>query len=206
MLRSKLKKLWAIEYFWVLLHVRVPPPPPPPRGVPGPSPGGTQTPPGVPRPPLPPGDVPRPHPGGVPDPPPCGQTDRWMEGQTLVKTLPSLVLRTRAVITEALSPVYPQYLYYALHYSKESPVFRPSIYCQLVNNFESFSLSRKLGYNFWDRRKSFYDLFFILTGVFIFLTGVMFFISIIMWDSFYLLQLISQIFDVFRPLIVKPCC
>ena len=30
--------------------------------------------------------------------PPCGQTDGWMEGQTLVKTLPSLVLRTRAVI------------------------------------------------------------------------------------------------------------
>ena len=29
--------------------------------------------------------------------PPCGQTDGWMEGQTLVKTLPSLVLRTRAV-------------------------------------------------------------------------------------------------------------
>ena len=32
-------------------------------------------------------------------PPPCGQTDGWMEGQTLVKTLPSLVLRTRAVTT-----------------------------------------------------------------------------------------------------------
>ena len=30
--------------------------------------------------------------------PPCGQTDGWMEGQTRVKTLPSLVLRTRAVI------------------------------------------------------------------------------------------------------------
>ena len=29
--------------------------------------------------------------------PPCGQTDGWMEGQTLVKTLPSLVLRTWAV-------------------------------------------------------------------------------------------------------------
>ena len=32
--------------------------------------------------------------------PPCGQTDGWMEGQTLVKTLPSLVLRTRAVNSE----------------------------------------------------------------------------------------------------------
>ena len=32
--------------------------------------------------------------------PPCGQTDGWMEGQTLVKTLPSLVLRTRAVIIQ----------------------------------------------------------------------------------------------------------
>ena len=30
-------------------------------------------------------------------PPPCGQTDGWMEGQTRVKTIPSLVLRTRAV-------------------------------------------------------------------------------------------------------------
>ena len=35
-------------------------------------------------------------------PPPCGQTDGWMEGQTLVKTLPSLVLRTRAVIISYL--------------------------------------------------------------------------------------------------------
>ena len=80
------------------LGVRVPP-----RGVWVPSQGGPGTP-----------------PGGVPDrvpptaswhsgkcckalwdmgtpPPPCGQTDGWMEGQTLVKTLPSLVLRTRAV-------------------------------------------------------------------------------------------------------------
>ena len=35
--------------------------------------------------------------GGTWPPPPCGQTDGWMEGQTLIKTLPSLVLRTRAV-------------------------------------------------------------------------------------------------------------
>ena len=35
-----------------------------------------------------------------PPPPPCGQTDGWMEGQTLVKTLPSLVLRTRVVMTK----------------------------------------------------------------------------------------------------------
>ena len=75
----------------------------PPGGVPGQVPprGGTRS--GTP-------------PGGYPDPPaapwhsgkcckalwdmgtpPCGQTDGWMEGQTLVKTLPSLVLRTRAV-------------------------------------------------------------------------------------------------------------
>ena len=73
---------------------------------------------------TPPGGVPRPQypPGGggtrtsVPPPaaswhsgkcckalwdmgtPPCGQTDGWMEGQTRVKTLPSLVLRTRAVM------------------------------------------------------------------------------------------------------------
>ena len=36
--------------------------------------------------------------------PPCGQTDGWMEGQTRVKTLPSLVLRTRAVIINAIVP------------------------------------------------------------------------------------------------------
>ena len=58
--------------------------PGPPQGVPGPPQGGTRT---------------RTPPGGVPGPPlpPRGQTDGWMEGQTLVKTLPSLVLRTRAV-------------------------------------------------------------------------------------------------------------
>ena len=43
---------------------------------------------------------------GIWVPPPCGQTDGWMEGQTLVKTLPSLVLRTRAVITTPLFQSY----------------------------------------------------------------------------------------------------
>ena len=31
--------------------------------------------------------------------PPCGQTESWMDGQTRVKTLPSPILRMRAVIT-----------------------------------------------------------------------------------------------------------
>ena len=90
------------------------------RGVPGPwTPLGVRVPPGGIQVPLgsgyPPGGVWVP-PGGVWVPPhclmafwemlqnimgygypPCGQTDGWMEGQTLVKTLPSLVLRTRAV-------------------------------------------------------------------------------------------------------------
>ena len=88
--------------------------PDPPGGVPGPPPGGgTQTPLGGY--PDPPGGVPGP-PRGVPGPPrgstrtpppPCGQTDGRMEGQTLVKTLPSLVLRTRAVIN-AFSSSCPQ--------------------------------------------------------------------------------------------------
>ena len=39
--------------------------------------------------------------------PPRGQTDGWMEGQTLVKTLPSLVLRTRAVTSYIVSLFNP---------------------------------------------------------------------------------------------------
>ena len=82
----------------------------PPRGGPGAPPGGVTWP------GTPPG-------GGVPDRPPpyCLMafwemlqsimgygypplwTDRLMDGQTRVKTLPSLVLRTRAVITATLS-------------------------------------------------------------------------------------------------------
>ena len=78
---------------------------PPLGGVPGPwSPpgGGTRTPRGGTRTSVPPlphgilGNVAKHY--GIWVPPPCGQTDGWMEGQTRVKTLPSLVLRTRAVI------------------------------------------------------------------------------------------------------------
>ena len=153
-----------------------------PRGVPGPPPGGTQTPRGVPSqvppqggsgyppggvpgqvppggypdppggvpsqvppqggPGTPPGGYPDPPRGGYPDPPggtrsgtppwggylvryppaapwhsgkcckalwdmgtpPCGQTDGWMEGQTLVKTLPSLTDIGRLIDTTCSVP------------------------------------------------------------------------------------------------------
>ena len=76
--------------------------PGPPRGVPGPPQGVPIDPWGYLDPPVLCGPGPA-NPGGIPDPPekgryyqtpplpPCGQTDGWMEGQTLVKTLPSLV-------------------------------------------------------------------------------------------------------------------
>ena len=68
--------------------------PPPPRGVPGP-----RYPPRLPHGIL--GNVAKHY--GIWVPPPCGQTDGWMEGQTRVKTLPSLVLRTRAVMISNLN-------------------------------------------------------------------------------------------------------